>query len=215
MKTYSLAGIFAAVLIAGIFGCTDMGSNVSQPAFIPSISAIQPDSAFVGDTLRIFGANFDTAKGPIVVSVGGAIADTIYSLSETEIVVKVPASAATGNVSVSLNGFSSNALAFTLRGAVVPAISFSRDVFPIFQNEGCVGCHGGNGGLTLDTYANLMKGGSVGPVVTPFNGEGSVIVKKLRGTAGFGSRMPLGGPYLPDATIATISLWITQGAKNN
>ena len=36
-------------------------------------------------------------------------------------------------------------------------------------------------------YQHLMLGTSLhGPVVTPGNGEGSVIIKKLRGTAGFG-----------------------------
>jgi len=54
-----------------------------------------------------------------------------------------------------------------------------------------------------------------GPVVTPGNGEGSVIIKKLAGTAGFGSQMPFGGQPLPDSTINKISLWITQGALND
>lgn len=216
MKNVCFIGIFAVFLLAGVDGCTDMGSNVPQPAVVPVITAIQPDSAFAGDTLKIFGINFDTTQGSSVVSVGGTIADTVYLWSIAEIDVKVPASAATGNVSVSVNGTTSNTLAFKVRGTVVPLVSFKNDVFPIFQGKGCVTCHGGNGNLFLDNYQDLMSGTSNhGPVVIPGNGEGSVIIKKLRGTAGFGSQMPLGGPYLPDATIALISLWITQGALNN
>ena len=217
MKNVSLIGVFAAIVLAGIGGCTDMGSNVPQQIIVPAITAIQPDSAFAGDTLDIFGTNFGATQGSSAVSVGGTIADTVYLWSATKIDVKVPASAATGSVTVTVGGAMSNASAFKVRGTVVPSVSFENDVFPIFQSKinGCVSCHGGNGGLTLDTYTHLMQGGSVGPVVIPGNGEGSVIIKKLRGTAGFGSRMPLGGSPLPDATIALISLWITQGALNN
>ena len=69
----------------------------------------------------------------------------------------------------------------------------------------------------VDSYAHLMLGTSLhGPVVTPGNGEGSVIIKKLRGTAGFGGRMPLRAARIsPMSTINKISLWITQGAQDN
>jgi hypothetical protein len=211
--------LFACILLLMLVaasGCTDMGSPVAVPAVVPSITSLQPDSAFAGDTLRIFGTNFGAAIGSSTVSIGGVAADTIYAWSATEIDVKVPASASSGNVTVTVSGAASNSVPFKIRGTPAPAISFASDVLPIFQNSGCTGCHGGNGGLYLETYAHLMLGNSNhGPVVTPGNGEGSVIVKKLRGTAGFGSRMPLGGPYLSDATIGKISLWITQGALNN
>jgi hypothetical protein len=216
MKNVSFIGVFVVLVLAGIGGCTDMGSDVAVPDSAPAITAIQPDSVFAGDTLKIVGTNFGATQGSSVVSVGGTIADTIYLWSGVEIDVKVPASAVTGNVRVTVGGATSNAPAFKIRGAVVPSVSFNNDVFPIFQSKGCVTCHGGNGNFFLDNYKDLMSGtSSHGPVVTPGNGEGSVIIKKLRGTAGFGSQMPFGGSPLPDATIALISLWITQGALNN
>jgi IPT/TIG domain len=215
MKNFSFIGIFIVTMLAGFNGCTDMGSSVTEPAIVPVISAIQPDSAFAGDTLKIVGTSFGNTQGSSIVSVGGAIADTVYAWSNGEIDVKVPAAAVSGNVRVTVDGTTSNAPAFKVRGTVVPGVSFKNDVFPIFQSKGCVGCHGGNGNFFLGNYQQLMSGTSNhGPVVTPGNGEGSVIIKKLRGTAGFGSQMPFGGPYLPDATIALISLWITQGALN-
>jgi len=216
MKNVSLIGVFVVIVLAGIDGCTDMGSNVPQQIIVPAITAIQPDSAFTGDTLKIFGTNFGATQGSSAVSVGGTIADTVYLWSATEIDVKVPASAATGSVTVTVGGATSNAPTFIVRGAVVANVSFKNNVLPVFQNTGCTSCHGGTNNLYVDSYAHLMLGTSLhGPVVTPGNGEGSVIIKKLRGTAGFGSRMPEGGPYLPDSTISTISLWITQGALNN
>ena len=213
LKKILVAGIFIAAMIL-VPGCTDMGSPVSL--LVPSITSLQPDSAFAGDTLKIFGTNFGTSRGPSMVTVGGSAADTVYYWTSTEIDVRVPASAVSGNVVVTVDGTESNSVPFKIRGTPPPAISFANDVLPIFQTAGCTGCHGGHGGLYVDTYAHLMLGNSNhGPVITPGNGEGSVIVKKLRGTAGFGSRMPLGGPYLSDATISKISQWITQGASDN
>jgi hypothetical protein len=188
------------MLFGVIGGCSDMGSNLPKPAGQPHITSMQPDSAFAGDTLKIVGTDFGASKGSSTISVGGANADTIYLWSSTEIRLKIPAFAVTGNVTVT-----------------VPAISFTNDVFPIFVSAGCTSCHGGTNSLFVDTYAHLMSGTSQhGPVVTAGNGEGSVIIKKLRGTASFGGRMPASGPpYLDNATIDKISLWITQGAKNN
>jgi len=204
------------LLSLAVGGCKDMGTDVLPRATAPAITGIQPDSAAVGDTVTIDGANFGSAQGSSTVSFGSAIADTTLSWSETRIQVKVPAAAVSGSVSVTVGGVSSNAAPFKLRGAVAPGISFKNDVLPVFQTKGCTGCHGGTNQLYVDSYAHLMLGNSLhGPVVTPDSGEQSVIIKKLRGTAGFGVRMPYGGPYLDDATIATISLWITQGALNN
>jgi hypothetical protein len=215
MNKILFACLFLMTMIVAS-GCTDMGSPVAVPAVVPTITSLQPDSAFAGDTLRILGTNFGTTVGSSTVSVDGIVADTVFVWSATEIDVKVPAAASSGNIIVTVNGAASNSVPFKVRGTPAPTISFANDVLPIFQNSGCTGCHGGNGGLYLDTYAHLMLGNSNhGPVVTPGNGEGSVIIMKLRGTAGFGSRMPLGGPYLSDAIIGKISLWITQGALNN
>jgi len=96
-------------------------------------------------------------------------------------------------------------------------ISYKNDIQPIL-NASCVNCHGNNGGLSVGTYNNLMKGTSNnGPVVIANNGTGSLIVKKLQGVG------PPGGSRMPpepadkwsDSKIETIKIWINQGAKNN
>ena len=43
----------------------------------------------------------------------------------------------------------------------------------------------------------------------------SYLVKKLEGTAGVGSRMPLGGSPLDNIDLTNVKNWINQGAKNN
>lgn len=216
VRSSAMFGFFLLALFMFVDGCSDMGTQPPKLAAVPTITSLQPDSAFVGDTLKIFGSNFGATKGSSTVTIGGSNGDTVYSWSGTAIVVKIPAAAVTGNVIVNVGGSASNGVTLKVRGTVAADVSFAADVFPVFQSAGCTGCHPPNNGFNLGSYAQLMAGTSNnGPVVTAGNGEGSVIIKKLRGTATFGSRMPLGGPYLDDPTIAKISLWITQGAKNN
>lgn len=94
-------------------------------------------------------------------------------------------------------------------------ISFQHQVLPIFSDHGCTGCHGGTSGLSVGTVSALLTGGDHGPAITPGNADGSLLIQKLSPSPPFGSRMPLGGPYLNDATIAVIKQWINEGAKNN
>ncbi len=95
-------------------------------------------------------------------------------------------------------------------------VSFKNQIAPLFQQYGCTSCHGGSGGMYLTSYAQLMQGGSHGPVVIAGAADSSNIIKKLSMTTPpFGVRMPQGGPYLPDSTIQLIKTWINQGALNN
>ena len=94
-------------------------------------------------------------------------------------------------------------------------VSFAREIAPLLT-ENCNGCHlGGNqnmGGLNLNTFAGLMQGGDTGPIVTAGGGEASLLIKKLKGTAG--QRMPAGGrPPLADKDIELIAKWINEGAQ--
>jgi hypothetical protein len=86
----------------------------------------------------------------------------------------------------------------------------------------CTVCHAGAAapqGLRLDSansYALLVgvpstESGSVLRVKAG-DPDNSYIIQKLEGHAAVGAQMPLGGPYLPTATIAIIRQWITDGA---
>jgi len=93
-------------------------------------------------------------------------------------------------------------------------VSFAGDIAPLLV-ESCKGCHidamRASGGLSMDTFAQLLRGGDSGDIVVPGNGEESLIVKKLRGTMGL--RMPAGGrPAFSEESIKLISTWIDEGA---
>lgn len=86
----------------------------------------------------------------------------------------------------------------------------------------CTGCHAGAAapmGLRLDAASSyaLLVGVASGEVsslqrVAPGRPDDSYVIQKLEGHAAVGARMPLGGPYLDDATIAVIRQWIAAGA---
>jgi hypothetical protein len=90
----------------------------------------------------------------------------------------------------------------------------------------CSGCHTG-AGTSLPGSMNLSTASasraalvSVASVeqpgvqrVAPSNSAGSYVVQKLQGDPGIsGSRMPFGGPFLDQSTIAVIRQWIDAGA---
>lgn len=84
------------------------------------------------------------------------------------------------------------------------------------------GCHGGSTvqqGLRLDpgfSAANLINVPSPRDPnqirVIPGNPGASFLIHKLEGTQTLGDRMPQFGPYLPQATIDEVRLWIQNGA---
>ena len=86
----------------------------------------------------------------------------------------------------------------------------------------CTNCHAGAGapqGLRLEdgmSHAMLVNvpSSEVPSLlrVEPGNPDDSYLVQKIEGTAAVGGRMPLGGPNLPQETIAAIRQWITDGA---
>lgn len=96
------------------------------------------------------------------------------------------------------------------------SVSFAKQVAPLLVAN-CQGCHleaaNPRGGLRLDTFADLLRGGDSGAVLQPGAGDQSLLVQKLLGTAD-GQRMPAGGrPPLPPESIRLITTWIDEGAK--
>ncbi len=211
----------AALLIIALAaeeGCKQSPTEPAPPATStptpsgnpPSVASIAPSAAAVGDTIRVIGSGFGSSKGTSTLTIGGRTAGTIVQWSDTLIRAEVPLLAAADSVRVTVGGQASNAVPFTASG-----ISYAATLNPVFQST-CVGCHGGQNNLFVDSYAHLMAGNSLnGPVVTPGNGEGSYLIRMLRGTVSGKPRMPQGGPYLRDAVINKFSTWIQQGAANN
>ncbi len=93
-------------------------------------------------------------------------------------------------------------------------VSFASDIAPLLVDN-CNGCHidamQTRGGLRMDTFAQMLRGGDSGDVIVPGRGEQSLLVQKLRGQVG--QRMPAGGrPALSEESIKLISTWIDEGA---
>jgi hypothetical protein len=91
-------------------------------------------------------------------------------------------------------------------------VSFSNDVFPILQSR-CINCHGGNRteeGLSLKTYAEIMKGSQNGLVITAGDADSSLLAELISD-----QKMPKRGPKLTPPQIQLIIDWINQGALDN
>ncbi len=93
-------------------------------------------------------------------------------------------------------------------------VLFSRDIAPVLAEQ-CIDCHGDMqnpaGKLRLTTFKNLLIGGDSGLTVQPGNASTSLMVKKIKGTAG--DRMPKNKPPLSDDVIAKFEQWVKEGAK--
>ncbi|PWU12054.1 MAG: hypothetical protein C5B51_01545 [Terriglobia bacterium] len=87
--------------------------------------------------------------------------------------------------------------------------SYAEKIQPIiFKN--CSGCHtsGGHaGGLVLDSFEAMLKGGGRGPAITPGKPETSVLSQAVHFNAEF--QMPPRGK-IADTDIAAIDLWIKE-----
>lgn len=94
-------------------------------------------------------------------------------------------------------------------------IDYDMQVHAIIADH-CLTCHSAaikSGGLNLETYDGLITGGRTGPAVVPGHGKESLIIQHLTGEVL--PQMPNGLPPLPDTDIATIRLWIDQGARRS
>ncbi len=101
--------------------------------------------------------------------------------------------------------------------------SFATDVQEIFVRRGCSlsGCHGAAAtmplasGLAYDALVSVPSRAEPGILVVPFNAGGSYLMRRIDGTQGIGSRMPLGGAPLDSIDAENLRRWIAQGARRN
>jgi len=99
-----------------------------------------------------------------------------------------------------------------------PAVSFyAKHIHPILDAN-CVGCHGesqAKGGLRMDSYELLMKGGQDGPVIIAGSAVKSTLFQRITLPPGHKQFMPAGGkPPLKAEEIAWIKAWIDQSASS-
>lgn len=94
-----------------------------------------------------------------------------------------------------------------------PEVSFAKDVMPIFK--GCTGelCHAWQHDLLASQHSKFCCDHRW--LVKPGQPEESLLMQAVLGVGACVPRMPLDGQPLSDATIATLTSWICQGANDN
>ena len=101
------------------------GGLATGPVFTylhaPVIATVNPTSAAAGATVTITGTNFDATAANNVVKFNGVVA-AITSASVTQLVVTVPATGSTGNVTVTTPVGTSNTVAFQYLAATGPNV---------------------------------------------------------------------------------------------
>src|SRR5438093_6075403 len=92
-------------------------------------------------------------------------------------------------------------------------IDYREQVHTILAAK-CLGCHSAerrSGGLSLASYLDALEGGRTGAAIRPGDSAGSLLVGRITGQVT--PSMPLGRPVLSAGEIATIRLWIDEGAR--
>jgi hypothetical protein len=96
----------------------------------------------------------------------------------------------------------------------VSEISFRRDVWPIVRRH-CRGCHSRTkteGGLSMDTVADMLKGGETGPLFDVKKPDAGRLLEMISGDQ---PEMPKGQPALSQAKVDVFRRWLKAGAKDD
>lgn len=115
---------------------------------------------------------------------------------------------------MALSACGSSPTTATAEVQVAPAssLSYSKDVYPIFEAS-CITCHGVekvSRGLDLTSYEKTMTGSVKGPVVLPGDADNSLLVQLTAE-----GKMPKQGAKLTPEQVAIVRNWVNQGAPNN
>ena len=107
----------------------------------------------------------------------------------------------------------SNAVAEDLKFSTSDFEHFEENIRPLLSRR-CYSCHSGeaktvHGGLRLDTFTDLQRGGDSGTAVVPGDAKKSLLIEALHYDGDI--QMPPNGK-LPDAEIAVLTEWVKRGA---
>lgn len=101
-------------------------------------------------------------------------------------------------------------------GALNATSFYAKHIDPILDAN-CVSCHGEGevkGGLRLDSYDRLMRGGKDGAVIVPGQPARSVLLQRVTLAPNHKQFMPAEGkPPLKPQEIALLTAWVQQGAS--
>jgi hypothetical protein len=91
-------------------------------------------------------------------------------------------------------------------------VSFALDIAPVLTSQ-CLNCHGQQnprGQFSMVNFNAFLRGGASGGPFVAKKPEESLLIKKIKGTAG--DRMPLGRPALSGDVIKKFETWVKEGA---
>jgi uncharacterized membrane protein/YHS domain-containing protein len=101
-------------------------------------------------------------------------------------------------------------------GTNTQVAAFPLVIHPIFENS-CVSCHGAEkakGGLRLDSFAGISKGGEGGPVLVPGRSAESAMIKRILLPVQHDDHMPPDGkPQPSEDDVRLLRWWIDSGAS--
>ncbi|WP_166828348.1 c-type cytochrome domain-containing protein [Thalassoroseus pseudoceratinae] len=107
-----------------------------------------------------------------------------------------------------------NCILASIVQAADPEPDYAKDVAPILRKY-CTGCHNQEdkeGGLSLETFAQINAGGKHGPALTAGSVDSSRMIAMMTGKAK--PVMPPDGLDVPtEAEIETLKSWVESGAK--
>ena len=231
---YFAAGIAAEV--DGLYGRIDLGATAPDTV-APTVALAAPAAGTVTGTVAVTAMAADNIGVKQVQFFAGTAAIGIATAAPFTVNWD---STGTANGATSLTAQAQDAAGNVTASAAVnvtvsntatppppPAVTLAQLQSTIFTPI-CSACHTGSGAslpgsmnLTTqsNTFAALVNVTSLevssAKRVNPGDPSTSYIINKLEGTQTSGSRMPLGGPFLDQATIDTVKAWISAGALNN
>jgi uncharacterized protein (TIGR03118 family) len=219
----------------GVYGRIDLGATPPVLNEPPAVSLTAPNTGNVSGTVTVAA----TAESNLAIlqleffAAGtriGVVTTAPYTMqwdttavANGDVILTAKASDVDGNARVSAP------VTVTVANGIVPT-TLSRLQGLVFTPR-CSGCHNGSNppGGDLPGSQNLTSGNAFASLVNipskeipgllrikPGDPALSYLVQKIEGASGIqGARMPLGGPFLDQATIDQVKSWITAGAVNN
>ena len=102
----------------------------------------------------------------------------------------------------------------SIRAAAAAApVNYEREVAPILRAY-CAGCHNDadkEGTFSVETFARLRTGGNKGDPIRPRDPDQSFLIRSIEGKAK-PHMPPRDEPQVPEAELAVLRRWITEGA---
>ena len=136
----------------------------------------------------------------------------------------------TGHLGGSLThgeGYLTSGLNDTLASPVIKRIQISdlpramvyNDIVQPLIDQKCTGCHGSRkqkGGLRMDDYEKLMKGGKNGAAIVPFAAAQTEMLKRIHlGLEDEHHMPPKGKPQITEQEYTVLTWWVQSGAPGD